>query len=285
MLDKNYWQDLLAIAAKNKAKMGPVFRKAVASSMEGFRFTQLETPLASGDLYAVEALIDWNKFEVGIGAYKPLLIENLNAAGTATAEWYSLGMKTQTSFDLVNPYAVDWINNHSAALVANIGGNSRQAIREILRDGFENGLTTREMGTRIAQHIGLDPTRSKALLKFRESLAEGGLSTKEIESKVSAYSGRLLRDRGLGIANNESLTASSQGFYLETRQAVERGILSPAKYEGYRIVTPDDRICPRCQELEGEARRLPDGRYPSTGSEIAMVHNSCRCCEGIRSTD
>jgi hypothetical protein len=125
MLDKNYWQDLLAIAAKNKAKMGPVFRKAVTSSMQGFRFTQLETPMASGDLYAVEALIDWNKFEAGIGAYKPLLIENLNAAGTATAEWYSLGMKTQTSFDLVNPYAVNWINNHSVTLVANISGNSR----------------------------------------------------------------------------------------------------------------------------------------------------------------
>jgi len=280
--DKGFWQTILGLSYKWKPKFVRVFLDAVAASLEGLTAKTISEPMARGDLFGVEAALNRKQFLDHLDGYKPLFTRLLQESGQATADYISTGARAKFGFDLVDPNAVHWINNHSAELVRYIDDSSRTAIREIIRDGFENGITPKEMAKRIEQHIGLDPQRSRALQKHRESLIEGGFSPSEVSRRSDQFARRLLKDRAYGIALNETLEASNQGFFLGTKQAVARGILDPQKYEGYRIVTPDDRLCPRCSSIRGERRQLPDGCYRSTGRQVAKVHNCCRCCEGIR---
>jgi hypothetical protein len=281
-LDKNFWQELLRISDSFNPKLGRVLPAAVDEAVKGVTPRALAEPLSLGDIVATENLIDWSEYDQHLEAYKPLLTKVLAASGEASASWLSDGLKLKIRFDLVDPHAVAWINLHSAELVRYVGQSSKQAIREIIQDGFVNGVTPQQMALRIEQHIGLDPARSNALAKYRAGLLEGDVPQGEIDKLTGRFSDRLLRARALVIAINESLEAMGQGSYENTRQAVFRGVLDPEVWVGYRIITPDDRLCNTCRSYSRETRLLPDGVYASTGRTTAKIHVSCRCCEGLR---
>lgn len=281
-LDKNFWQELLRISDSFNPELGRVLPSAVNEAMKGVTPRALAEPLSLGDIVATENLIDWSEYDQHLEAYKPLLTKVLQNSGEASASWLSDGLKLKIRFDLVDPHAVMWINQHSAELVRYVGQSSKMAIREIIQDGFVNGVTPQQMARRIDQHIGLDPARSRALAKYRAGLLEGDVPPREVDKLTDQFSDRLLRARGLAIAVNESLEAMGQGAYQNTRQAVFRGVLDPAVWEGYRIITPDDRLCSTCDLHRKETRILPDGVYASTGRTTAKIHISCRCCEGLR---
>jgi hypothetical protein len=281
-LNKEFWKELLAISGRNEKKMRQILLEAAKVSSVAVTSKALAGPMEIGDAITIELLIDWSKFDDHLEDYKSILAKTLYESGEATARWLSEGLKTKVRFDMVDPYAVEWINQHAAELVRYIDNNSKQAIREIIRDGFQQGITPDQMAKRIQQHIGLDPQRSRALAKYRSSLLEGGVPPGEVNRLAEKFSKRLLKARSLGIAINESLEASARGQFESTKQAVARGVIDPNEWEGYRIVTPDDRLCPTCSYKRGETRSLPDGRYSSTGRQEAKVHNSCRCCEGLR---
>ncbi|MHC1687982.1 MAG: hypothetical protein AB9879_09785 [Methanothrix sp.] len=281
-LDKNFWQELLRISDSFNPDLARVLPAAVDEAVKGVTPRALAEPLSLGDIVATENLIDWSEYDQHLEAYKPLLTKVLQNSGEASATWLSDGLKLKIRFDLVDPHAVAWINQHSAELVRYVGQSSKTAIREIIQDGFVNGVTPQQMALRIEQHIGLDPARSRSLAKYRAALLEGGVPQGEVDKLTDQFSDRLLKARGLAIAVNESLEAMGQGAYENTRQAVFRGVLDPAVWEGYRIITPDDRLCDRCRIYAKETRILPDGVYASTGRTTAKIHVSCRCCEGLR---
>ena len=281
-LDKNFWQELLRISDSFNPELARVLPAAIDEAVKGVTPRALAEPLSLGDIVATENLIDWSEYDQHLEAYKPLLTKVLQNSGEASAAWLSDGLKLKIRFDLVDPHAVAWINQHSAELVRYVGQSSKTAIREIIQDGFVNGITPQQMALRIEQHIGLDPARSRSLAKYRAALLEGGVPRGEVDKLTDRFSDRLLKARGLAIAVNESLEAMGWGSYENTRQAVFRGVLDPAVWEGYRIITPDDRLCDTCRFYAKETRILPDGVYASTGRTTARIHITCRCCEGLR---
>jgi hypothetical protein len=184
-------------------------------------------------------------------------------------------------FDFVDPNALKWIDEYGAKDVKYISDSSRAAIRNVILTGYEDGNTPRDMAREIKTHIGLDEARSKTLQKYSENLFAKGLPDSEVWRLMETKGKALLNARANTIAINEVSEAGAQATYQSTKSAVERGVLSPFEWEGYRIITADERTCPFCNGAAGETRRIPDGVYAS-GSTNAKLHTKCRCVEGLR---
>ncbi len=185
-------------------------------------------------------------------------------------------------FDIVDPRALEWIDKYGASEVKYISESQREAIKKIVLDGYENGIPPAEQAREIRNHIGLDPHRSEVLQRYGENLLAKGIPEDRVWQLMEKRGKALLNARALGIAVNEASEAGGRATYESTKSAAERGVLDPYIYEGYRIITPDERLCKTCEAVAGEGRKLPDGVYPSSGDTIAKKHNLCRCVEGLR---
>ena len=185
-------------------------------------------------------------------------------------------------FDYVDPKALEWIDKYCADDIKFITDSQKAAIKSIVKDGYENGVTPQQQAREIRAHIGLDEARSASLQKYTDDLFSKGKSEAEVWRLVEARGKEYLNARALTISLNETSEAAGRATYQSTASAVERGVLDPNLYEAYRIITPDERLCTVCNGVAGEARKLPDGTYPSSGDTIAKKHTRCRCVEGLR---
>jgi hypothetical protein len=208
------------------------------------------------------------------------------------------------SFDMTNARARAWAAEHAATLVTQIGDETRAAIREVIRDAFDKGLSPRQSARLIAPMIGLTSRGAGAVLNLAALLAEhpgggvvwagrkrivvpeDGADDDFIDRQTEAYGDRLLSDRALSIARTETIAASSEGQRLLWLEAVDAGLLVGDESRVW-ITTPDDRLCPICQEMDGQLTGLEDP-FEVPGGDLVMgppAHPQCRCAQGIATED
>jgi len=200
--------------------------------------------------------------------------------GKATARRLGEKLKAELRFDLLNPRAVEFINQHTGELITQITEESRQAIRAIIRQAFEEGGHPYEQARKIRNYIGLTERQMRAVDNYWRRLAEDGTRPlKQVNEMADNYAKRLLRRRAELIARTETMAASNYGVRECWSQAVEEGLLDPNEVEREWIYTPDERACERCEEMDG--KRAPiNGTYEG-GIVGPPLHPACRCCEGI----
>ena len=149
------------------------------------------------------------------------------------------------TFDKTNAAAVAWARTHAGALVSNVTTTTRKAIRDTIGD-LMDGSTTWDEAHDDLQDIFDDP------------------------------------DRVQTIAHTEAMTAANEGQRQLWNQALDDGLLDGDEQQVW-IVTPDDKLCDDCEEMEDETAPLgedfgPDGDYPP-------MHPNCRCTVGLEAPD
>lgn len=151
----------------------------------------------------------------------------------------------QFTFDETNPAALSWAKQHAADLVAGISEATRDEIRSLIEDVFDDVAPAEDLSARIADTIG-DDARAET------------------------------------IARTETMRASNEGVQESWDQAVEEGLLT-GKEQQVWIVTPDDRLCPICEPLDGVTAPL-DGEFESDGETFngPPAHPNCRCTVGLQ---
>lgn len=272
-----FWQILLDGQEKGAAAISAAYIDATKDTIAKTDWDAFEAALGAGQKDRAESLIEWVEFD----PEEPLERIFFDAVLVYQDEISSLA-KAGFKFDLDDPNAIKWIQDYAAADIVQISDASRAALREIIERGYIEGIPPEQQARQIRPLIGLDSRRAKAVDNYRQALLKKGTALDKIQSLTAKYAARLLKQRAETIAINEATEASARGGYESTADAVRRGILNPAVYEAFRIVTNDDRLCPICAAAEGESRTLPDGQYASTGSVIAKMHTRCRCVEGLR---
>lgn len=85
-------------------------------------------------------------------------------------------------------------------------------------------------------------------------------------------------DRAEVIARTESMRVAHEGQRMLWEQAIEDGLL-PEDARRTWITTPDDRLCPICEALDGKEAEF-DGEYDDD-IELPPAHPNCRCTEGL----
>lgn len=148
------------------------------------------------------------------------------------------------AFDVTNPRATEWVKNHSLELIDDLSETTREDIRELLEDAFDGEYDVDQLSDEIDKLIGDD-------------------------------------DRAEKIARTETMTASNQGQLEAWDQAVEAGLLTGGESKEW-ITTPDDRLCPICEPLDGQTVGLNE-EFEVDGDMIDAppAHPNCRCTIGL----
>ncbi len=150
-------------------------------------------------------------------------------------------VKIGIKFDTTNKAAISWAKKHAAELITDITETTRERIHDEVVDAFKEKISPAQLADLLETIIDDD-------------------------------------DRATLIARNESMIAASNGQRQAWDQAVDKGLLEGDEKREW-IITPDDRLCPICEELDGAVTDL-GGNYPD-GSDGPPAHVNCRCTEGI----
>ena len=147
-------------------------------------------------------------------------------------------------FDVTNKRAVDWVRAHVGELIDNISETTRTEIRDLVEEAFEAQYDVDDLAAEIEAILGDDARADK-------------------------------------IARTETMRASNEGLLETWAQAEEAGILTGTEQKEW-ITTPDDRLCPVCEPLDGVNVAL-DGTFSVDGAEIDAppAHPNCRCTMGL----
>lgn len=192
-------------------------------------------------------------------------------------------------FELERPEALAFAQQHAARLVQTMQDGVSLSIREIVVRGLREGRTVRDVARDIKAMgpvLGLDRGRATAVANLRRTLEEAGRSREFIDKTTSRYAERLLRQRATTIARTEVLTALNAGQREAWRQARQQGSIRSVAKRVW-IVTPDDRLCKRCEPQEDITAPI-EGLFklnpPAWGeTDGPPLHPDCRCAEGLQS--
>ncbi len=187
----------------------------------------------------------------------------------------TLGIKA--SLALQHPSAAAAARASAADLVTNVTAETRAAMREIVARAFEEGLPPRQAAQLIKPLIGLNRMQARAVLNLRAALTARGVASEIAAARLERYAAKLLRQRSILIARTEIIRASTDGQVHLWQQAQGQGLLPQAAQMKW-LVTPDDRLCPRCQQLSGATAPV-GGVFRQGGSTVAgpPLHPNCRC--------
>ncbi|MBW2675659.1 MAG: hypothetical protein JRD89_20010 [Deltaproteobacteria bacterium] len=237
--------------------------------------------MENNDLASVENMIDWAVFGAGLGIVKEIFQEIVGEVGKATARRLGEKLKVELRFDLLNPRAVEFISQHTGELITQITEESRMAIRNIVRQAFEEGGHPYEQAKKIIQHIGLTKRQSRAVENFRRRQLEAGVRKTEASKRAEVYTKRLLRDRAERIARTETMVASNAGQHLAWLDAKDKDLL-PANFMKEYVTTPDDRRCSQCLEIDGQRKPIDAPFDTPFGPKMyPPIHVACRCATGL----
>lgn len=151
---------------------------------------------------------------------------------------------TGFQFDKTNPKAVDWIKEHAAEVVGDISESTREDIKRVIEAAFTEQFDVDDLTDEIADLIGDD-------------------------------------NRADLIARTETMKASNAGQAAAWDQAVEEGVLTGEETQEW-ITTPDDRLCPICEPMDGKQAPL-GGFFDVDGDQVdgPPAHPRCRCTIGL----
>lgn len=260
--------------------LAPQMRKAFLNAVEELRgridLNRLAELLDQGNAMQLDAF--WAEFEASVApTLRPAIREAFMETAQRSARTFGM------AFDLTNPKAVEAIDLQAGQLIRNITAESRAAIREVLRRGFQQGRTVDQMAVEIRQSIGLTERGAGAVSNYRQAQLDAGVDELVVERRAQRYAQRLLNQRAETIARTETLAASNRGQQAVWEEAARGGTLPPDAQRVW-IVTPDDRLCEDiCMPMEDQVRGLNEPFITGDGQSVMTppAHVQCRCAVGL----
>lgn len=274
------WRALHRIADTLEPELRLAFLRAVRLVQARLDLGNLEDALNRGQL---EHSPFWQALESELdSAFRaPIRAAVLGGAGVADQRLSFGSMR----FDLTNPAAVRAVDQSVATLVQGLTEESRQAIRDLVRQSVQGAFDVRQLARQVRGSIGLTTQYAMAVERYRQTQVTNGLSEGRAAARSEAYATRLLRHRATTIARTEVLRATNAGQQAVWNDAQAEGLL-PGDAQKTWIVTPDDRLCPRCAPLEGQTVPVTAPFATDAGPVMQPpLHTSCRCTSGIASPE
>lgn len=257
---RSRWRPVQRVADKNLPALRKFFTRAFQSGRDAMSMTDMRRALRDQDESRVydlvnDAVLAFQKETEGLqqllekivvesgGEIAERLPKTLRSARIRAAVTGSRELAPKISgfaFDRTNPKALEWIEEHAAELIAEVSRTTREAIKEEVEAAFEEQFDVDELTERIADLVG-DDARAET------------------------------------IARTETMTASNAGQQLAWDQAIDEGFLTGDEKQEW-IVTPDDRLCPICEPLDGQTVKL-GAKFDTELGKVdgPPAHPNCRC--------
>jgi len=160
--------------------------------------------------------------------------------------------------------------------VGNLVGVSMAALAAVILRGWREGKDAEEIADNVEDTFGLTKPLAQAVVTYRAGLEELGTNEDSIDNLVNRYTNRALLGRAEGLSRTEVMEALNDGVREEWEDRKDRGEIDDSLVMEW-IVTPDDRLCPLCEALEGETAEIGE----DFSEEGPPRHPNCRCTVGL----
>ena len=249
-------------------------------------FREIRDAILAGDV-TKQMMKDWQQ------DYSKMVAEKMEPAWEAAMEAGALNQMAHKGLDIgykfrKDHWAVrDWLRDRTATLVTNCTDEQRKAIRNIIADGIQNKMSTRELEKFIRPCIGLTKPQAAANLRYYNNIKKElrekhpRMTETSIEKKASEasmkYADRQLRQRAYTIAHTERAMAYEYGRYQHTKDLIAEGLMKPQKKVWSSA--KNESTCHRCIYLHGQAVNMDEPFVEADGSKIFLppLHPRCRC--------
>lgn len=306
-VERPAWVDVMAAGDAKRSRMSRAFKVAVRAARLSLDPRALGLAFERRDAALAEFVVGFAVEDMRSRLRLPLRDAMLAAlvAGAQAAARHARnrgGFKvakapgSSVSFSLPNPEAERWAAEESSRLIVQITEETRAAIRVIVAQSFARGVPVAEVARQIRPLIGLTEAGAEAVqnLVARILANPGGkvwagnmairvpreVTWDFLAKWMSRYSDYLLNRRAISIARTEVIRAANEGQLQLWRKSVREGWLRGDELKQW-ITTPDERLCPECEALEGEA--VPLEQEFSSGDMAPPLHPQCRCTMGLAS--
>jgi hypothetical protein len=198
-------------------------------------------------------------------------------------------------FDILNPRHIDAIRTLETRVIQTFQQEQRDVIRAHIENGLRDGKGPRAVARGIRDVVGLAPNQHQAVLNFRKALEEGDVSKAlgyklrdkrlkvtesmtpaQIDKAVEAYKRKFISFHAETVARTATLDTLKKGQQLAWEDAIEKGIVDPARLQKTWVTVGDDRVRDEHNAVNGET--VPYNAYYSTGEYVPGESTySCRC--------
>lgn len=271
---------LRQIARNGEPSIRRMFLEAIGQVQDGTSIAAVRAAIERGDLDAAVDAVPWKYLE-GDQAREQLtnaLHGVFNKAGTASA---GLIKKVDPfTFTITDPRWREYVAEHAASKVVEIGGKMKLAVRESIVRMADRGLNAQQTAVAIKDtNIGLFDRWSRAVDNYRAGLMISGMKLSDVDHFTAQYHQRLLNARVLQIGRTEAQFMAAQGKRASWEQAAEDEFYDRASAQREWIASP--RACEKiCAPLDGKRVGMdePFGKDPY-GEDIMdePAHTNCSC--------
>lgn len=313
---------------KNISRVSRAFLAAVDSASRGITLKDLAALIDTGNGSVVERYIDVeNRLQQaakgsGLSSTQESLLEALRSVyeGGAHIAVNQLDkvpvakatIGTSMLFDLLNPSAVQFLQDYTFNLIQGASKETRAAVQAAILDAFKNGGHPYDQARKIQQVIGLTRAQQQAVANFRNMLQTGAfnqalnramrdgrfdgtlktalknktnLTQSQIDKMVNQYATRMKAYRAKMIARTETIRGSNAGQLEAWHQAQSQGYLKPDVKRKW-LVSGDEHTCEECNEIARlNSKGVGLSEYFATPSGVKIpgppAHPLCRCGQGL----
>lgn len=185
-------------------------------------------------------------------------------------------MSTNFSFKGKNTEAQKIAKRSAAQRVSDASAETKRAIRKVIVRAIAEGLAPPEAAREVRRVIGMSAQQAQAAMNYRKSLKAAGVGGDKLDRAMDRYTSRKIRDRASTIARTEVMRALNEGQLDSVEELQAEGLLTEAAQKEW-IVTPDDALCPDCEEMDGVTIPVDE----DFALEGPPAHPNCRCTIAI----
>lgn len=264
-------------------KMAPTYGLSLSENINDFRkkinISRLIDAIQSNKSDIILSIIEWQNLTKQFDLIKKLVKKGLIDAGKYSIDYMPEVLKPEIVFDAKNPRIQKYIEKRIGDRIQGITDQSKIAIQTVISQGMNKGKSVRTIAENIPRSIGLNDRQAMAVVNYQAGLLDKGIGGKKLDDMTDKYYEKMLDYRTTTIARTESMNAVNQGQLEVWEQAAEQGLYDPEKAVKRWIVTPDDRLCEACQDMDQQEVGLDEMfNSPEFGEiDAPPLHPSCRC--------
>jgi hypothetical protein len=288
------WKRIHNLAVRNQKPFRDAFNRVMEAARDAMplevmiQYLEMDRPnLAIG-------LFNTSLVEAAYGRELMPLVEQLmrKAAKLALPSVTEFGKQEDTELviqallDLNNPEAIRAASILGATEVTAITAATQRALREIIRNAQASGVSVpnqaRAIALELKKGIGLTAPQVKSLNKLTAEWEAAGLSAGDIAGLQDRTRARMIRQRSLVIAQNETMEAANAGVNSLWDTAINEGLL-PIQVIREWVTQPslnEMNPCRICRPMDKQRRPMGEpfvSPYDGSTSLRPPHHIRCHC--------
>lgn len=252
--------------------------------------------IRNGTLDRLALDLPWDHFnELLAAGIEPRMIQvikraySLASAQTAATIKAALGYQPVLTFDARNPRLQQWIADNTGNRIVEATNETKIGVRAAVDIALSEERSPTEVWRSVYRSVGLTSRQAMAVDRYEQGLIGAGTNPGLAADQADSFADRQLRYRANVIARTETMLAANQGLNEGWEQAADKGFFERKDAKVQWVTTPDDRLCPTCENMDGELRDA-DGMWSvkimnSKGITIDVIetdnptdsHPQCRC--------